>query len=303
MRIIIGTRGSELARMQTEIIRKKLLAVEPRLTIEIKVIKTEGDKNLSPIPLDTVGKGWFTKEIENELLYGTIDLAVHSLKDLPEELPVGLHIGSYPAREDARDVLVSNGNVSLKYLPPNARVGTDSSRRRVQVLALRPDLKVDSMRGNVPTRIQKLETDGYDAAILAAAGLKRLGLDHRIAQYFAIDEITPAPGQGILAVEVRSKVTSKDEPMLSLISKINDPTAELAARVERAFSKRVGGGCKEPVGAYMEIKGKQFTFFGMIAPEDGSRVLRDMTRGNLEDAIPLAEKLGDALVELFKDDK
>jgi hydroxymethylbilane synthase len=289
MRIIIGTRGSDLALIQSEIVRKKLLTADPSLIIELKVIKTEGDVNTSPIPLDTVGKGWFTKEIETELLNGTIHLAVHSLKDLPETLPAGLHIGAYPAREDARDVLVSRGNVSLKDLPHGVRVGTDSTRRRVQLLALCPDLIVTSMRGNVPTRVKKVDDGTYDAAILAAAGLKRLGLEQRIVHYFSVEEMTPAPGQGILAVE-----TKED---FAFLEKLNDHPAQVAAQVERAFSRAVGGGCKEPVGAYAEIKGGDLTLHGMIAPEDGSKIMRDSIKGNVRDALSLAEKLAKGLLE------
>lgn len=294
MRIIIGTRGSDLALIQSEIVRKKILALDPKLTVEFKVIKTEGDVNTSPIPLDTVGKGWFTKEIEAELLDGTIHLAVHSLKDLPETLPVGLRIGAFPGREDARDVLVSRGNVQLKDLPRGARVGTDSTRRRVQVLAMRSDLIVTSMRGNVPTRVKKVDENQYDAAILAAAGLKRLGLEKRIAQYFSIDEITPAPGQGILAVEVKDN--------FDLLEKLNDHTTQVAAGAERAFSKVVGGGCKEPVGAYAEIKGEDIILHGMIAPEDGSKIVRDSIKGNVHEALVLAKTLADKLLKQLSDE-
>lgn len=302
MRIIIGTRGSELALMQSEIVKRKLLAVDPTLSVELKIIKTEGDVNASPIPLDTIGKGWFTKEIEQELLDGTIHLAVHSLKDLPEALPEGLSLGAFPEREDARDVLVSKGNLNVHDLAHGARVGTDSTRRRVQVLALRPDLVVTSMRGNVPTRLKKAESSEYDAAILAAAGLKRLGLESRIAQYFSLEEITPAPGQGILAVEVRTPRDENDKALFELVKKINDPASAIAASAERAFSKRVGGGCKEPVGAYANIKGDAFTLYGMIAPEGGKKILRDIVSGNAHDGVSLAEALGDKLVKRFKDE-
>ena len=201
--LIIGPRGSELAHVQAGIVRHALQAVEPKLQIQVKIIRTYGDVNQQPIPLDTIGKGWFTKEIERALLDGSIDLAVHSLKDLAHEIPAGLHIGAHLPREDARDVLITKHGESLEELPRGAIIGTDSLRRQTQMCALRPDVKAQSLRGNVLTRLKKLSSENYNAIILAAAGLKRLGLENRITRYFDPIEMTPAPGQGILALQAK----------------------------------------------------------------------------------------------------
>lgn len=286
-KIVIGTRGSKLALKQSDIVKEKLLAKHPDLQIEIKIIKTEGDTNASPIPLDTIGKGWFTKEIENELLGGQIDIAVHSLKDLPEELPPGLCIAAYPEREDPRDVLVSKSGADFAALPQGAVIGTDSTRRDAQARALRPDIKVKSVRGNVPTRLQKLAEQDYDAIIIAAAGLKRLGLEAKITQYFEPDQLTPAPGQGILAVEARQN----DPEVQALMREINDADAELVAKIERNFSKVVGGGCKEPVGAYALCDAESVTLLGMAAKPDGTLVVRQKISGSKNQAEELSAKL------------
>jgi len=291
--MIIGTRGSELARKQSEIVSKKLREKNPDISIDIKIIKTEGDVNMAPIPSDVMGKGWFTKEIEKELLAGTIDIAVHSLKDLPEELPPGLSIGAYPEREDARDVLVSKNSIHFKDLKSGAVIGTDSPRRTVQLKAMRSDIGVKSIRGNVPTRIEKMDKGEYDAVVLAAAGLNRLQLEHRITEYFDGDVMTPAPGQGILAVEYRTN----DEKTGKIVASIMDTTAEHAARAERAFSSKIGGGCKQPVGAYMTIEGDTFTLKAVIAFEDSSKVIRDSVSGPIEKSIELSIDLAQKMLQ------
>lgn len=277
-RLIIGTRGSALALAQSEIVSALLHSAHPKLQIEIKVIQTTGDTNQSPIPLDTVGKGWFTKEIEQALLEKDIDLAVHSLKDLAEELPHGLVLAAYPAREDARDVLVTKQGESLEKLKPNAIIGTDSLRRQVQLLALRSDLRVESIRGNVPTRIEKMKAGHYDAIIIAAAGLHRLNRADEITRYFEYEEMTPAPGQGILAVEARSD----DDTILKLLEKINDRDVQTAAQIERSFSHTMGGGCKAPVGAYATKMNTGWRLIGMAAQGDHTTILRETTTLPLE---------------------
>ena len=220
MHIIIGTRGSDLALAQTDIVKKLVTSLDPSITVEIKVIKTEGDKNMAPIPTDVVGKGWFTKEIEKALLTREIDLAEHSLKDLGEVLPEGLIISAIPARGDVRDVLVSKNNIQVKDLPEGAIIGTDSARRKVLLLQMRSDLQVESVRGNVNTRLRKLQEEDYDALVLAAAGLQRLGMEDIITEYFDPFEFIPAPGQGAIAIQTRSS----DTELNRLLVKINDIT-------------------------------------------------------------------------------
>jgi len=291
-RVVIGTRGSELALKQCEIVKRKLLKSHPGLEVEFKIIKTQGDTNASPIPLDTIGKGWFTKEIESELLDGSIDLAVHSLKDLPEVLPPGLAVAAYPEREDPRDCMVSKSALPLEQLASGSVIGTDSTRRQIQILALRRDLTVQSMRGNVPTRLKKAFSPEYDAAILAAAGLKRLGLENQITQYFEPEKVTPAPGQGILAIEIRQD----NQSIKDLISAVNDPEAETAAIAERNFSKIIGGGCKEPVGAYAKCAGELLTLLGMLGLPEGGAVYRDQITGKRQDAELLSAELAERIL-------
>lgn len=263
--ITIGTRGSALALVQVELTKRALLAVDPTLTIEVRIITTEGDINNAPIPLDVVGKGWFTKEIESALSKGDIDLAVHSLKDVSDTIPDGLVLDAFLLREDPRDVLLTKHSESLEGLKQGAVIGTDSARRQVQMLALRPDAEMESLRGNVPTRIEKLSSQDYDAIILASAGLKRLGLEHKITRYFSPEEMTPAPGQGTLALQVREDHTE----LRNLLTQVNDPIIAHVTHIERSFSRTVGGGCKAPVGAYAHQDGDRCTLIGMLLDHDG----------------------------------
>jgi hydroxymethylbilane synthase len=293
MKIVAGTRGSALALKQTELVARALKALDPSLEVGVEVIQTTGDANLSPIPLDSIGKGWFTGEIEDALLSGRIDIAVHSLKDLAEEQPQGLSVAAYPEREDARDALVSNHAGGLLGLPQGAVVGTDSVRRGVQLRALRPDLVVKSVRGNVPTRIDKLrdKAQGYDAVVLAVAGLRRLGLEGEIAQYFSESEMTPAPGQGVLAVQARDG----DARIRGMLAAIDNPLAAGAARIERAFSVVVGGGCKAPTGAFASQTNGVWTLVGMAA--QGDRILRkSLSQADGEDG-SLGERLARLVLE------
>lgn len=266
--LTIGTRGSELALIQAGIASTALKQLHPELSINICVIQTQGDVNHNPIPLDTIGKGWFTGEIEQALLRHDIDLAVHSLKDMADEMTTELHIGAYLEREDARDVLVTKNGESLEELKSGAVIGTDSARRQVQILELCPDLRVQSMRGNITTRLEKLARGEYDAAILAAAGLKRLGLTERIMRYFEPHEITPAPGQGVLALQSRTG----DYELNALLTKLNNPDAAQAAMIERSFSRATGGGCKSPTGAYAARHGDECVLTVMIVSDDGTLV-------------------------------
>lgn len=292
MKITIGTRGSDLAIIQTEIVKAAILAIDSDIQIDISIIKTEGDKNMSPIPLDTVGKGWFTKEIEKTLLDGSIDLAVHSLKDLPEELPEGLGIAAITKRGDVRDVLVSKNRVKLADLPAGAIIGTDSSRRRLQVLHLRNDLQVESVRGNVNTRLKKLHQGNYDALVLAAAGLQRLNMEKEITEYFDPTTFIPAPGQGALAVETRIN----DTALNNFLDKINHIPTTTATKAERAFAAAIGGGCKLPVGAYAICQNDRFTLYGMMASLDGTTYVIDQTNGPCVEAKALSKALANKIL-------
>jgi hydroxymethylbilane synthase len=282
--IRIGTRGSALALIQADIAAAALRAAAPDISFEIHIIETHGDTNQDPIPLDTVGKGWFTKEIEQALLSNEIDLAVHSLKDVAEDMPPGLSLGAYLPREDARDALVSRNGETLPQLKSGAIVGTDSARRKVQILSLRPDLRVESMRGNVLTRLDKITSGEYDAAILAAAGLKRLDLENRISHFFSPEEITPSPGQGILALQSRAE----DSALRALLEKSNDLEASLVAQVERTFSRAIGGGCKAPTGAYAWRENTDCMLLAMIVGND-SGILRKAFRTPWSDCSHLGQ--------------
>lgn len=286
-RVVIGTRGSDLALRQTAIVQEKILVAFPSLEVELKIIKTEGDRYLKPFPENAVGKGFFTKEIEKELLDGAIDLAVHSLKDLPVELPEGLRLGAIIKREDAREVLISKSGRRLRELPAGAIIGTDSLRRKVQVLNLRPDLIVESIRGNILTRIRKLETEHFDALILAAAGLQRLQMERLITEYFEPKVFMPAAGQGALAIEHREG----NGELLPLLSAINHAPTETVVAAERAFARTLGGGCKVPVGAFASLTGDVLTLLGMIGETEGNRLEMDEIRGGMSEARELGERL------------
>jgi hydroxymethylbilane synthase len=290
--IVIGTRGSALALRQVEIVREALQVADPSITVTVQIITTRGDVNQGPIPLDTVGKGWFTQELEQALLDKSIDLAVHSLKDMAQDIPNGLTIGAYLPREDARDVLITKHGQTLEELPSGAIIGTDSIRRQVQMLAIRPDTAMQSLRGNVPTRIKKLATENYDAIILAAAGLKRLGLEDTITYYFEPHEMTPAPGQGILALEARAD----DSHILEILSLLHDRDTGQVALIERSFSQKMGGGCKSPTGAYAYNDGSNFHLLGMVAAADGS-IMRRSASAVLEKSQTLGEILAEILLE------
>jgi hydroxymethylbilane synthase len=295
-KITIGARGSKLSLIQTDIVKEKLQAVLPDTEIVVKVITTKGDKNMSPVPLDSVGKGWFTKEIDKELAEGDIDLAVHSLKDLPEKLADGLIIGAIPEREDAREALVSRNNLSLEQLPSGAKIGTDSTRRKIQILQRRKDVVVESIRGNVNRRLEKLDNGEYDAIFLAVAGLKRLGLTDRITQYFSETDFIPSPGQGALAVVVAEKNTE----LVDILRKINHQPTITAVEAERALSKAMGGGCKTPIGAYAECKEETIYLSGLVGSLDATHVIKDTMEGNTSNAAAVGEALATKLLTQSK---
>lgn len=268
----LGTRGSRLAMAQSNWVRERIEA--KGLKVEIVPIKTLGDKILD-VPLSRFGgKGLFVKEIEEALLRGDIDLAVHSMKDVPAELPEGLGLVVFPKREDARDAIISRGNLKIEDLPKGAKVGTSSLRRSAQLLCLRNDLSIVSLRGNVDTRLRRLREGELDAIVLACAGLRRLGYADVISYALEWECFLPAVGQGALGLEARVD----DGATLEAIAFLNDTTTELAVRAERAFLKELEGGCQVPIACYAELEGDLIRIAGMVAELDGSRVLRDQIK-------------------------
>ena len=248
MNLTFATRPSALARWQTQWVARALESAHPGLTCHEEIITTRGDKVLDkPLP-EIGGKGLFTQELEAALLSGRVDAAVHSLKDLPTEMPAGLTVGAVPPRAEVRDALVSARGYTLETLPQGAVVGTSSLRRAAQLLAARPDLQIRPLRGNVDTRVRKALEGQYDAVVLAGAGLVRLGLTEHISQWLPLEVMLPAPGQGALAVQCRAD----DKATLSLLAAIDDPATRAAVEAERAFLSALGGGCAVPVAAYAE---------------------------------------------------
>lgn len=290
-RITLGTRGSQLARWQTNWVANQLRAHVPDLEIVITLITTQGDRVLDT-PLSQIGdKGLFTREIETALIDHRIDAAVHSLKDLPTDLPAGLTLAAICAREDVRDAIVSRLNIGLDALPRGARVGTSSLRRAAQLRAHRPDLKIVNMRGNVDTRLHKSLTDEYDAVVLAVAGLVRLGFANRITELLSLDVMLPAPGQGALAIETRAD----DANTRALVNQLDHAPTRAATNAERAFLRALGGGCQLPVAAYGQVDADTLHLRGLIASEDGAHVSRGELRGATTDADLLGAKLAHEL--------
>lgn len=289
-KLVIGTRGSQLALWQAQFVKNLLERHFPTLEVSLKTIKTTGDamQNRSLVGL---GKGVFTKEIENALLTGNIDLAVHSLKDLPTELPEGLCIAAIPTREDPRDVLITDTGLPLENLPEGAKIGTTSPRRKAQLLYIRPDLQVVDVRGNIDTRLRKLHETDLDGIILAAAGIKRLLKPEIITQFFDTEEMVPAVGQGALAIEAREGDNSVERLLLPL----NDASATAETTAERAVLKNLGGGCQVPIGAYAtHVKGT-LSLIGAVCHPEGTQRIIESTTGTPETAQHLggvvAEKL------------
>ena len=285
----IGSRGSALALAQADWVKRKL--DQTGLKVEITVIKTSGDRFVDRTVQSLGGKGIFTKEIEDALLSGTIDLAVHSMKDLPTEVPKGLAIAAVPQREDARDVLVSRENIPLKDLPKGAQVATGSLRRRSQILNYRSDLTMIPIRGNVDTRLQKLFDQGLDAIVLAAAGLTRLGKEDRITEYLTTDICLSAVAQGALAVETRD-----DGPSVQSVAFLHHDPSFTEVTAERAFLRKLGGGCHVPVAARASIEGELLNIVGMVAEPDGRRLCRDRIAGPKEHAAALGTELAERLI-------
>jgi hydroxymethylbilane synthase len=295
-KVIIGTRGSMLALWQTNWVKAELEKAHPQLAIEIKTITTKGDRilDVSLPKLGEQGKGLFTKELEDAMYAGEIDLAVHSLKDLPTDLPAGLTLGAICEREDVRDAFIAAADISsFATLPIGARVGTSSLRREAQLRALRPDLQIMPMRGNVDTRLRKLNEGQYDAIILAAAGLRRLGYASRITEYLEADVMLSAVGQGALAVECREE----DERVNSLLQPLNHQATRLACTAERSFLKGLGGGCLVPIAALCRVEGDELQIDGLVAKSDGSEIIRSNRRANFGEAEILGQTLAEDLLQ------
>jgi hydroxymethylbilane synthase len=273
MKLIFATRPSQLARWQTNYVVNALKTIYPHLECEEKIITTQGDKILDkPLP-EIGGKGLFTQELESELLSGAVHCAVHSLKDLPVENPPGLTIGCIPIRAEVRDALISRKGYSLATLPTGAAVGTSSLRRAAQILAKRPDVHTESLRGNVDTRLRKAMDGQYDAIILAGAGLTRLGLENHVTEWLSLDVMLPAPGQGALAVQCRADDTSTVE----LLAVLEDDGTRNAVTAERAFLSGLGGGCSVPVAACASVSGLQspeISLTGLVISEDGKKSIQ-----------------------------
>ncbi|WP_297131542.1 hydroxymethylbilane synthase [Terrisporobacter sp.] len=281
MKIVVGTRGSKLALVQTNWVVDALKKVNPGIEFEVKVIKTKGDL-VTHLPLHKIGdKGLFTKEIEQQLLNKEIDLAVHSMKDMPSILPDGLKFASVPRREDPRDILVlKEGYKTIEDLPMGAKIGTGSKRRTYQLLKYRPDLEIVPIRGNIETRIKKIEDENLDGVVLAAAGLLRAGLENRISYYLPTNIMIPAPAQGALALEIRED----DSYMEEIISHIKDEATEIQVAAERGFLTGVNGSCHVPMGAYCEIHNEKLILTGLYGDEDGKKLVVKSIEGKVSDA-------------------
>ncbi len=295
-RLRVGTRGSRLALWQTDHVVRQLQAAWPGLDVEQVVISTLGDR-VGDVALSRLGdKGVFTQELDEGLRSGSIDFAVHSLKDLPTESPADLTLGAVPTRGDPRDVLVSSRDGTLATLAPGATVGTSSLRRRAQIASLRPDVTVVDLRGNVPTRVDKVLAGGLDAAVLALAGLERLGLESRIAERLDPAHFVPAPGQGALAVQIRRD----DDRVASLIAVLDDAASRLTTTAERALLGFLEGGCQVPIGAFARLDGSSLQLTGLVASLDGRAVVRGGLSAEvttLEAAAAIGQKLARELVQ------
>lgn len=296
--LVIGSRGSKLALFQSEQAKAALLKTNPNLDVRIEVIKTTGD--VKPDPLIVIGgKGVFTKELEDALLDRRIDIAVHSLKDLPTSLPDELTIAAICEREDPRDALVlrqdiDGSDVSLSGLLTQAIVGTSSQRRLAQLKALRPDVLIKDLRGNVDTRLRKLDEGQYDALILASAGLRRLGVADRISAAIPINEMLPAVGQGAIAIEVRRD----NRAAVETAGHLNHDPTRLACLAERALLRTLGGGCQLPIAAYAFLRGNELIMEGLVASPDGAQIVRDQISGPADAAETLGTNLAQQLISL-----
>jgi hydroxymethylbilane synthase len=295
--LVIGSRGSKLALTQAGLIKTGLGQIEPSLAVRIEIIKTSGDGSTDPLSV-IGGKGVFTRELEEALLDGRVDVAVHSLKDLPTIIPDGLLIAAICKREDPRDALVLNrkskGSIaSIRALPQGATVGTSSPRRLAQLKHLRDDLVIKDLRGNVDTRLRKLDEGEYDALVLACAGLRRLGMENRISAALPAAEMLPAVGQGALGIETRAD----DADTIEVVSKLDHKFTRLACLAERSFLRSLGGGCQLPIAAYAVVREKRIRLDGLVADPAGKRIVRERISGALDAAEELGDQLAAQLLE------
>jgi hydroxymethylbilane synthase len=295
--IVIGSRGSKLALIQSRFVQSELKRIHPLLETRIDIIKTSGDVN--PEPLAVIGgKGVFTKELEEALAAGRIDLAVHSLKDLPTTLPEGFALAAICKREDPRDALVlgqsaqNSANASIAGLPRKAIVGTSSPRRLAQLKRLRNDLVFADLRGNVDTRLRKLDEGQYDVLVLACAGLRRLGLEHRISAAIPSEQMLPSPGQGAVAIET----LTDDAELAEALGKLEHKFTRVACTAERAFLRALGGGCQLPIAAYASVRDKKIRLDGLVSDVQGTQILTDRISGSIDQAEQLGSDLAERLL-------
>lgn len=288
----IATRKSPLALWQANHVRDALLARHPDLEVELVTMTTQGDKILDTPLAKVGGKGLFVKELETGMLEGRADLAVHSMKDVPVEFPEGLGLASVLPREDPRDALISNEYSSIETLPEGARVGTSSLRRQCQLRRLRPDLEVLDLRGNVNTRLAKLDKGDYDAILLAAAGVRRMGWEQRITELLAPEQFIPAIGQGAIGIEIRLD----DARVRSLVEELNDGQTATRVRAERALNEALQGGCQVPIAGYSEISHGVIVLRALVGRPDGSEMVQGVISGRPEDAVELGQVLAEDLL-------
>lgn len=278
---------------QTRWVAELLKRRFPETDVELRVIKTKGDIMQDVSLVKIGGKGVFVREIEEALLRGEIDLAVHSMKDVPAELPEGLTIGVIPEREDPRDVLIGRNRIKMEAMPRGARIGTGSLRRGIQVRSLLPDVQVIPLRGNLDTRIRKIESEGLDGVIVAAAGIRRMGWVQRVSQFIPVELMLPAVGQGALGIEMRRE----DGKLAEALSFLNHPVTRIEVGSERAFLKRLGGGCQLPIAAYGKIRGAELVLRGLVGSLDGRRVVTDEIKGAPADWQALGAVLAERILE------
>jgi hydroxymethylbilane synthase len=291
-RIVIGTRGSQLALWQAYFVRDALSRIAPDIVAELKTIKTEGDRDTNAPVAQLSGKGVFIKEIEDALLAGEVDMAVHSMKDVPTQIPEGLAIAAVCEREDVRDAVLCRHGKTLADLPAGARIGTSSLRRQAQLKHYRPDLEIAMLRGNLNTRVRKLDEGLYDAILLARAGLVRLGWASRITETLSTDIALPAVAQGAVGVECRRG----DEKIVALLGKLNHPITRAAIDAERALLGEMEGGCQVPIGAWARLDGGKFVLEACVLSLDGAICLRDRMEGSLSDPASLGKLLAARLL-------
>ncbi len=291
--VVVGSRGSKLALIQTNWVISELKRLNPGLEFQIEKISTKGDK-ITNAPLSRLGGvGLFTKELEVALIKEKIDIAVHSAKDVPTEIDEGLTIGATPKREDPHDVLISINNASLEKLPDNARIGTSSLRRKAQLLAFREDYKILDLRGNLDTRLKKLEAEDLDAIVVAHAGLLRMGYTGQISQIIPFDIMLPAVGQGSLCIEIRKD----DTRIQKIVSAMDDEQTRIAVEAERSLLAKLQGGCQVPIGAYAEIQGKEVSIEAIICTLDGDHAIRDRHSGPKNQAVKIGEELAQRMLD------